>query len=179
MKKLILLFLFIPIVSFGQDTIPATKILTQKKVSMKFNHQALLVNDLNLSGDFYRDVLGLEEIEVGAGQNPPKRWFKNNQGIEMHLISSEEKLSILPKGIHMAFTVKNFDEFINHLKNKNINAKYLNSKTVKMLAGGNSNKLKNILKKMSEDLEIIKNNEIGNFKTLILKNTSKLSQFFI
>ena len=120
LKKLILLFLFIPIVSFGQDTIPETKILTQKKVSMKFNHQALLVNDLNLSGDFYRDVLGLEEIEVGAGQNPPKRWFKNNQGIEMHLISSEEKLSILPKGIHMAFTVKNFDEFINHLKNKNI-----------------------------------------------------------
>ena len=120
MKKLILLLLFIPLVSFGQDTIPATKILTQKKVSMKFNHQALLVNDLNLSGDFYRDVLGLEEIEVGAGQNPPKRWFKNNQGIEMHLISSEEKLSILPKGIHMAFTVKNFDEFINHLKNKNI-----------------------------------------------------------
>ncbi len=72
-----------------------------------------------------------------------------------------------------------YDFMIRCLKNKNINAKYLNSKTVKMLAGGNSNKLKNILKKMSEDLEIIKNNEIGNFKTLILKNTSKLSQFFI
>ena len=52
-------------------------VFSQKKVSMKFNHQALLVNDLNLSGDFYRDILGLEEIEVGAGQNPPKRWFKN------------------------------------------------------------------------------------------------------
>ena len=113
MKKLILLLLFFSISGFSQ-----------KKVSMKFNHQALLVNDLNLSGDFYRDVLGLEEIEVGAGQNPPKRWFKNNQGIEIHLISTKEKLSIIPKGIHMAFTAKNFDEFINHLKNKNIKFSY-------------------------------------------------------
>ena len=109
MKKLILLLLFFSISGFSQ-----------KKVSMKFNHQALLVNDLNLCGDFYRDVLGLVEIEVGAGQNPPKRWFKNNQGIEIHLISTKEKLNIIPKGIHMAFTAKNFDEFINHLKIKNI-----------------------------------------------------------
>ena len=109
MKKLILLLLFFSISGFSQ-----------KKVSMKFNHQALLVNDLNLSGDFYKDILGLEEIEVGAGQNPPKRWFKNYQGIEIHLISTKEKLSVIPKGIHMAFTAKNFDEFINHLINKNI-----------------------------------------------------------
>ena len=34
---------------------------SQKKV-MKFNHVAILVNLLNLSGDFYRDVLGLEDI---------------------------------------------------------------------------------------------------------------------
>ena len=109
MKKLILLLLFFSISGFSQ-----------KKVSMKFNHQALLVNDLNLSGNFYRDVLGLEEIEVGAGQNPPKRWFKNDQGIEIHLISTKEKLNVIPKGIHMAFTAKNFDEFINHLIIKNI-----------------------------------------------------------
>jgi len=72
-----------------------------------------------------------------------------------------------------------YDFMIRCLKSKNISAKYLNSKTVKMLAGGNSNKLKNILKKMSEDLEIIKENEIGNLKTLILKNIIKLPQFFI
>jgi len=34
MKKLILLLLFIPLVSFSQDTIPATKILTQKEAYM-------------------------------------------------------------------------------------------------------------------------------------------------
>ena len=72
-----------------------------------------------------------------------------------------------------------YDFMIRCLKSKNINAEYLNSKTVKMLAGGNSNKLKNILRKMNEDLEIIKDNEIGNLKTLILKNVTKLPQFLI
>ena len=88
---------------------------------MKFNHQALLVNDLNQSGDFYNNILGFEEIEVGAGQNPPKRWFKSNDGMEIHLISTKEKLKSIPKGVHMAFSVKNFDLFINNLKGNNIN----------------------------------------------------------
>ena len=35
MKKLILLLLFIPLVSFSQDTIPMTKILTQKEAYKK------------------------------------------------------------------------------------------------------------------------------------------------
>ena len=35
MKKLIILLLFFPLISFSQDTIPATKILTQKEAYMK------------------------------------------------------------------------------------------------------------------------------------------------
>jgi len=109
MKKIIFLLLIIPIIKYGQNN-----------NSMKFNHQALLVNDLNQSGDFYNNILGFEEIEVGAGQNPPKRWFKSDDGMEIHLISTKEKLKSIPKGIHMAFSVKNFDLFINNLKVNNI-----------------------------------------------------------
>ena len=109
MKKIIFLLLIIPIIKYGQNN-----------NSMKFNHQALLVNDLNQSGDFYNNILGFEEIEVGAGQNPPKRWFKSNDGMEIHLISTKEKLKSIPKGVHMAFSVKNFDLFINNLKGNNI-----------------------------------------------------------
>ena len=109
MKKIIFLLLIIPIIKYGQNI-----------NSMKFNHQALLVNDLNQSGDFYNNILGFEEIEVGAGQNPPKRWFKSDDGMEIHLISTKEKLKSIPKGVHMAFSVKNFDLFINNLKGNNI-----------------------------------------------------------
>ncbi|MDC3077516.1 VOC family protein [Flavobacteriales bacterium] len=109
MKKIIFLLLIVPIIKYGQNN-----------NSMKFNHQALLVNDLNQSGDFYNNILGFEEIEVGAGQNPPKRWFKSDDGMEIHLISTKEKLKSIPKGVHMAFSVKNFDLFINYLKGNNI-----------------------------------------------------------
>jgi len=109
MKKIIFLLLIVPIIKYGQNN-----------NSMKFNHQALLVNDLNQSGDFYNNILGFEEIEVGAGQNPPKRWFKSDDGMEIHLISTKEKLKLIPKGVHMAFSVKNFDLFINNLKGNNI-----------------------------------------------------------
>jgi len=109
MKKIIFLLLIVPIIKYGQNN-----------NSMKFNHQALLVNDLNQSGDFYNNILGFEEIEVGAGQNPPKRWFKSDDGMEIHLISTKEKLKSIPKGVHMAFSVKNFDLFINNLKGNNI-----------------------------------------------------------
>ena len=109
MKKIIFLLLIVPIIKYGQNN-----------NSMKFNHQALLVNDLNQSGDFYNNILGFEEIEVGAGQNPPKRWFKSDDGMEIHLISTKEKLKSIPKGVHMAFSVKNFNLFINNLKGNNI-----------------------------------------------------------
>ena len=68
---------------------------------MKFNHQALLVNDLNKSGSFYKDILGLQEISVGASQSPPKRWFKIKGGMEIHLISTKKKLKPIKKPIYI------------------------------------------------------------------------------
>jgi hypothetical protein len=63
----------------------------------------------------------LDEIPVGAGQDPPKRWFKTNNGKEIHLIQSTSEINELPKSIHMAFSPKNFELFIDNLKKKKIN----------------------------------------------------------
>jgi catechol 2,3-dioxygenase-like lactoylglutathione lyase family enzyme len=86
-----------------------------------FDHQALIVNNIEKSGDFYLNILGLDEIPVGAGQDPPKRWFKTNNGKEIHLIQSTSEINELPKSIHMAFSPKNFELFIDNLKKKKIN----------------------------------------------------------
>jgi len=40
--------------------------------------------------------------------------------MEIHLISTKDKLKSIPKGVHMAVSVKNFDLFINNLKGNNI-----------------------------------------------------------
>tara|TARA_B100001173_G_scaffold159651_1_gene138128 strand:- start:321 stop:1010 length:690 start_codon:yes stop_codon:yes gene_type:complete len=56
---------------------------------------------------------------------------------------------------------------------------YLPKVITRMRVGGASNRsLKNIIRKTKEDYIAIKRNNIGNFTTLIRKNTSKLKQFF-
>lgn len=88
--------------------------------NLYFDHQALIVNNLQKSGDFYLDILGLKEIPVGAGQDPPKRWFKTYNGKEIHLIQSTSAINELPKSIHMAFSPENFELFIDNLKKNQI-----------------------------------------------------------
>ena len=81
MKKLILLLLFIPLVSFGQDTIPATKILTQKEAYM--NKMLELKKDYNTKDRYvvypteniYTSLLldtqtgRIWQIQIGVGDN--------------------------------------------------------------------------------------------------------------
>jgi glycosyltransferase len=56
---------------------------------------------------------------------------------------------------------------------------YLNKVLVKMRTGGTSNKnVKNIIQKSTEDLKAIKENNIGSYYTLVLKNLRKVNQFF-
>ena len=90
-----------------------------KKINLKIDHQALIVNDLKKSGDFYTKVLGFEEIENASGGSP-KRWFKNSEGKEIHLIYREKLVDELPKDIHMAYKVDDLISFIDHLKNLGI-----------------------------------------------------------
>ena len=47
-----------------------------------------------------------------------------------------------------------------------------------MRVGGESNKsLKNVIRKSTEDLQAMRNNNIGGFLSLIFKNLSKVKQF--
>lgn len=56
---------------------------------------------------------------------------------------------------------------------------YLNEVMVKMRTGGTSNKsLRNIVQKSAEDLKALKENNIGSYYALVLKNLRKINQFF-
>lgn len=70
-----------------------------------------------------------------------------------------------------------YDFMLRVLKN-NIKVKYLPKVLYKMRVGGESNKnLPNIIKKSKEDLKALRKNQIGGYKTLFIKNFSKISQF--
>ena len=110
-KKLFFLVQFCFTIVFAQSSIG---------MELSFDHQAYPVKNLKIMGDFYRDVLGFEEIPAGAGMNPPKRWLKNEAGKEMHLILNKSQAESSPKSYHIAFTVKNMDSFMRHLKKMKI-----------------------------------------------------------
>ena len=72
-----------------------------------------------------------------------------------------------------------YDFMLRILKDNALHFIYLPKVLVKMRIGGASNKsLKNIIQKTKEDYRAITSNKIGNWRTLILKNSSKIKQFF-
>ena len=88
--------------------------------NLKFDHQALPVNNLKITGDFYRDILGFKDIPTLVGTKYTHRWLANYEGKEIHLIFSDEEIQKTPKQIHMAFSPVDFDKFIDHLKKNNV-----------------------------------------------------------
>jgi catechol 2,3-dioxygenase-like lactoylglutathione lyase family enzyme len=92
----------------------------QSQNNLKYDHQALLVNDLKITGDFYRDILGFKDIPTLVGTKYTHRWLANYEGKEIHLIFSNEKIQKTPKQIHMAFSPLDFEKFIDHLKMNNV-----------------------------------------------------------
>lgn len=72
-----------------------------------------------------------------------------------------------------------YDFILRVFKQPHLNFQYLPNTIVKMRVGGASNRnLKNISKKMQEDLKALRHNQIGGLPTLIKKNLFKLPQFF-
>ena len=51
----------------------------------------LPVNNLKITGDFYRDILGFKDIPTLVGTKYTHRWLANYEGKEIHLIFSDEE----------------------------------------------------------------------------------------
>ncbi len=78
------------------------------------------------------------------------------------------------------FKISSDYEFMLRILLRGITLSYLDYPLVRMQIGGASNRsLQNILRKSREDLNAMRKNQIPNAsKTLLLKNASKLGQFF-
>ena len=84
-----------------------------------FNHLALSVADVDRSAEFYKDVLGLEEI-TNRTKMEGIRWFSFNEGKELHLISVIKEKVTINKAVHFALTTPDFDNFVKILESKDI-----------------------------------------------------------
>ncbi len=72
-----------------------------------------------------------------------------------------------------------YDIILRFLGKHKISTAYLPEVMIKMRIGGESNKsIKNIFRKMKEDVKALKKNNLGGFHTVFLKNFSKIPQLF-
>lgn len=72
-----------------------------------------------------------------------------------------------------------YDFILRIFKQKHLKFHYLPETIVKMRIGGASNRsIKNIIQKTNEDYQALRSNHLGNRITILLKNLSKIKQFF-
>lgn len=83
-----------------------------------FEHQAIVVSDLDESAQFYKEVLGLQEVK-NKTEKPTRRWFSLGENLELHLLLEDEMVSV-NKYLHMAVAISKFDAFIGNLRDRNI-----------------------------------------------------------
>lgn len=94
----------------AQDSSKATAIL---------NHQALYVVDLKKAADFYKNIIGLPQIEepFKIGKHV---WLKTGPHTSLHLILGSEGKKDYYKNHHICFSVPSLEAFIEKLRKNKI-----------------------------------------------------------
>ena len=126
-----------------------------------------------------------------------RNWISNKKSYKNKILNSTDYIKIIKNGWmppHTGFFIRkkildryryntkylissDYDFMLKVLKNFN-GIYYLPITSTLMRVGGKSSKISNLLRKMQEDLRIIKENKIGGYTTLLKKNLSKIKQFF-
>ncbi|MGB6269106.1 MAG: VOC family protein [Olleya sp.] len=88
-------------------------------MTFNLNHIAISVKDVKLSIEFYKKVFQLKETKNTAS-NSKTRWLEFSDSKQIHIIPRPEFDVITNKAVHFALTTSNFDVFMSHLKNLNI-----------------------------------------------------------
>lgn len=88
--------------------------------NLKLDHLTILVEDLEVSAGFYKNILQLEELETPWGVNPSIRFFSIGSGQQLHVARVDADSIKLNKVVHIAFNVEGFDSYLSFLKDKGI-----------------------------------------------------------
>ncbi len=89
---------------------------------VSYNHVGLAVQNLKESIVFYKDVVGLEQLEVPATMGAIRAWFKIAPGQELHLLlgRSQPVANNDRNGAHFSWTIPNADPVEMYLKAKGL-----------------------------------------------------------
>ncbi|MDX1426950.1 MAG: VOC family protein [Salegentibacter mishustinae] len=85
---------------------------------LRKDHDTIRVKDLKTSVNFYKNILGLEQIDNG-GLGDHIKWFQLDNKVQLHLVESDARIE-KHKGFHSAFNTANLSEFMDLLRSNNI-----------------------------------------------------------
>jgi catechol 2,3-dioxygenase-like lactoylglutathione lyase family enzyme len=84
-------------------------------VTLKLDHIALLVRDLDESAAFYTALPGIREVPNPMG-GTHIRWFEYANGQRFHLQAGDLSTTHVEKGTHFAFSAADFDATLREIK---------------------------------------------------------------
>ena len=92
-----------------------------QSISPELDHYSIIVKDVEVSGEFYKNILQLKEVPTPWGDNTPLPaiFFDIGNNRQLHITEYNTEIK-LHKFIHFAFTVKDFDGYLEFLNEKGI-----------------------------------------------------------
>jgi lactoylglutathione lyase len=104
----------------------------------KLNHTRYRVNDLNRTVQFYKDVLGLQELRRSKSPRGSELVFlkapESEEMIELCSFPASGPVVVQPDLTHLAFEVDSLEEFGKHLAS--LGLKYSDGPTMRAGGGG-------------------------------------------
>ena len=89
--------------------------------SLELDHYSIIVKDVKVSGEFYKNILQLKEIPTPWGDNTPLPaiFFDIGDNRQLHVTEYNWEIK-LHKFVHFAFSVKDFDGYLKFLDENDI-----------------------------------------------------------
>ncbi len=84
------------------------------------DHTNIMVTDLEISADFYENILQLKELETPWGAREVLRFYDIGNGRQIHVLKADKEDIIINKSRHIAFHVADFDRYLQFLQEKDI-----------------------------------------------------------
>ena len=92
---------------------------TAQSFDFQYDHYSFIVKDLEKVGDFYSDILKLEEIPHPSATSG-FRWFRIKGNSQLHLIGKDSVSRQHNKSVHLCLATQHLDQVITHLKDKGV-----------------------------------------------------------
>lgn len=108
MKKILFILLF-----------AASLLAKAQSYNFTIDHSTLIVKNLKTTGDFYKNIIGLKEIDHPT-KDPNFRWFSIQGSTQLHLIYKESVTMNKHKSSHICLSTDQLDAFIENLNNNDI-----------------------------------------------------------